>query len=423
MSRQPISRVYIYTYTKGCEGLPVGVLSKGADGEFRFGYASSWLQNPNRYAIDPVNLPLQEEPYKSKYLWLNFEDMMPDNWGRRVILSVHKDQPKNKLEWMLSSRGNGVGALAASASLNHPPKLAEPPSMDRLHELLRAAKEIETGSFDSHHFSEEMVKLLAYNSSMGGARPKITVRSDGREWIVKLSRKDDVFNQVKAEAACMNLARKAGLNVPSIKLASISDEEVFMIERFDRDNDSRKHYLSANGVLNLSKIRMNDERPGYPYLCGVLQGLSDRADTDSKELFARMIFNILTGNTDDHLKNHGFLMNDSGQYGVSPLFDVLPHPGQTDEMALLVGKFGRAASIENALSSHALFGISKEEAARIIQRIADTASGYVDDFLLCGMSSTDIAMLGAIVEEKLEEAERSLAAIHSIEPKAPGRDV
>ncbi|GLR63741.1 type II toxin-antitoxin system HipA family toxin [Marinospirillum insulare] len=409
MSRQPTSKVYIFAQTLAGEYVPAAVLSS-ANGSYSFGYAKSWMARGDAFALDPINLPFTDSIYRDNFLWSCFDDTMPDNWGRRVILSIHKDHPKNHLEWMLASRGSGVGMLAASASQHYTPKLARVAEFGQLEQLMRATRAIELGDFDSQLFSPELLKVLQYGSSMGGARPKVTVSHENKEWIAKFSRNDDIFNQVKAEKACLEMARSAGCRVPEVKLIDLAGSTTIMVERFDRlPNGQRLHYLSANAILNIHKTRPNDQRMGYPHLAGLTQRLSFEPELDQKELFTRMLLNIMVGNTDDHLKNHGFLREQNGLYRLSPIFDVLPHPSQLDQQAILVGENGREASLTNAMSKVQAFGLTEKEALLIIQSCADVVDNCQVYFSEAGMNNNDIARLSNICLRTLGEAENLIS--------------
>lgn len=408
MPRTPISEIFLYVQDHQQKTyVPAGVLKLDGKGRYQFGYAArSWLANPQAFALDPLNLPLGDQIFQSDYLWACFEDAMPDHWGQRVILSLHSTRPMNRLEWLLAARGTGVGMLAASASRHHPPRFASTARFDDLEQLMLATQEIQQGVFDSSLHPPELLQLLQVGSSMGGARPKVTVAMDGREWIAKFSRLDDVFDQVKAEQACLEMARSAGCRVPEVLLKQVGGREVMMIERFDRLPDGvRLHYLSANALLNLHRIRPDDPLLSYQHLSAQIQKISATTQQDQQELFRRMVINIMLGNTDDHLKNHGFLRGLKGKYQLSPLFDVLPHPAQLDMLALGAGVDGRAATLENALSQCQAFGLDRAEAVEVMVEVARVVADCESYFQAAGMSAVDCRMLTGICHRTLPELE------------------
>lgn len=395
MSWIPISKTYVFVRLGDKTIKPLGVLAK-SDEAFQFAYAKSWLSDPAAFAVDPIHLPLGDETRTARRMWGCFEDATPDNWGRRVMLATHKQKPQNDIEWLLATRGAGAGCLLFSASRTALPTLQRVPDFSELEQLLVMADEIDRGEIPEH-LDESMVRLLAYGSSMGGARPKITVSHEGHEWIAKLTRRDDVFDQPRAEYASMQMAKAAGIDVPPVQLKVISGRPVLLVQRFDRSPGMQHHYLSANSLIAPDRVRVGDVNSPVSYLkmCEVIMKVSGSAQQDMRDLFRRMVFNISIANTDDHLKNHGFLKMENGQYRLSPAFDLLPHPGQTAEMALVVGKNGRDATFENALSACGRFGLSAAEGRAIIEEVCEVTSQSAKFFIEAGMKPLDVGILSA----------------------------
>jgi serine/threonine-protein kinase HipA len=394
MSWTPISKAYVFASVYG-EQRPVGVLVKD-DAGFQFGYAQSWLGSEDAFSVDPINLPLSSSIKTARHLWGCFVDATPDNWGRKVILATHKQAPANEIEWLLAARGTGAGCLSFSASRTTVLPSFLVPEFDELERLLVLADEIDQGVLPDH-VDDAMAKLLVHGSSMGGARPKITVRHDGQEWIAKLSRRDDVFNQPRAEFASMAMASDAGIPVPETRLESVGKHAVLLVRRFDREDDRRAHYLSANSLIAPERMRPGDVNGPISYLqlASVIQKISEDTKADLRDLFRRMVFNIAIGNTDDHLKNHGFLHQGSDQYRLSPAFDLLPHPGQTSELALIAGASGRAATFANALSMPERFGLSTKAALEIVEDVATVTSRAANYFAGAGIAALDSVILTA----------------------------
>lgn len=394
MSWTPISSAYVFASVEG-ENRPIGVIRK-TDAGFEFGYAQSWLAFEEAFSVDPINLPLSPSKATSQHLWGCFVDATPDDWGRKVILATHKQAPANEIEWLLATRGTGVGCLSFSASrttvLPHSPV----PSFTELEQLLGMADEIDRGVVPEH-LDDALAKLLTYGSSMGGARPKITVAHEGQEWIAKLSRRNDPFNHPRAEYASMAMAADAGIPVPETRLECVGDHAVLLVRRFDREDDQRAHYLSAYSLIAPQRMRPGDvEGPvSYLRLASVIKKISHDSQGDLRDLFRRMVFNIAIANTDDHLKNHGFLHLGSDRYMLSPAFDLIPHLGQTSAMALIVGRFGQEATFDNALSMCDRFGLTTSAAVEIVQEVATVASRAGSYFRDAGVAPLDAAILAA----------------------------
>ncbi|QLF94936.1 type II toxin-antitoxin system HipA family toxin [Pseudomonas sp. ABC1] len=373
----------------------MGVLAKDASG-LRFAYAQSWLGSPDAFSVDPLNLPLSPGEKSASKLWGCFEDATPDNWGRKVLLATHRQAPANELEWLLASRGAGAGCLLFSASRHSVTAPVTVPSFSELEQLLELADEIDRGELPSH-LDDTLAKLLVYGSSMGGARPKVTVRLGDRQYIAKLSRRDDLFNQPRAEFASLTMAKDAGIPTPGHQLRTVNGRTVLLIERFDRAGEHRRHYLSANALIAPDRMRQGDVEGSVSYLrlAAVIQKISQDAQADWHDLYRRMVFNIAIGNTDDHLKNHGFLHQGRDQYRLAPAFDILPHPDQTAELSLIVGTQGRAATFENALSLCERFGLSKAQAGQVIEEVKAVTLDAARYFQEAGLPPVEADILTA----------------------------
>lgn len=401
MNWTPISKAYVFLATNG-EHRPLGVVQKDDQG-FRFGYAKSWLSSPGAFSIDPINLPLSPDEKRSQHLWGAFEDATPDNWGRKVLLTTHRQKPSNEIEWLLASRGAGVGSLLFSCARDALPRLVEAPAFEELQKLLELAEEIDRGEIPDH-LDDALAKLLVHGSSMGGARPKVTVEREGRHYIAKLSRRDDVFNQPRAEFASLTMAADAGIPVPAHSLHDINGRAVLLIERFDRANGHRLHYLSANALINPTRVRAGDiEGPvSYLRLATIIQKISKDAQADLVDLFRRMAFNVAISNTDDHLKNHGFLHQGGELYRLAPAFDLLPHPDQTRELALIAGAHGRECSFANVLSMSARFGLSDAQARQIIEQVVSVTARASDYFKHAGLPEGEVAILAGACRDQAQ---------------------
>lgn len=390
----PISKCYVTVEAKGQKFL-AGVLSEN-DGEFRFAYGQSWLKSPQSFPFDPVNLPLSSKTYQSEHLWGAFADSLPDNWGKRVMLALHSQKPSNNIEWLLATRGAGVGALTYSASLNHPPVIASIPTYHDLEAILDLIKNIEIGQFP-RDIDSNLLKLVEFGSSMGGARPKVTIAKDGTHYLAKLSRNDDSYDQLRAEHACLMMANEIGIPTPGSHIEEINGVPVLFIKRFDFDEEGgRRHYLSARSVIAAFRIREGLNSPAsYLRIASDISRMSASPREDRIDLFKRMVLNVMIRNTDDHLQNHGWLVeqDNPSRYRLSPCFDILPHPASPEVMALNIGKEGRKASLSNALSSADQFGLTKDEAVSIMQEIGAVVANCESFFTEAGMNPLDIQIM------------------------------
>lgn len=425
----PISKCYVFIQHGG-EYRPLGVLAEG-DAGFRFAYAQSWLSSPDAFSVDPLNLPLGEQEYHSpRRCWGCFQDAGADNWGQRVLLATHRQAPANQIEWLISAKGTGVGSLIFSASRNQVPVIETPPELALVSELMvQAEKLIEEGTVDKlQDLPPHIHKALVYGSSMGGARPKFTVAHEGSEWICKLSRTDDTFNQPIAEMASLQMAVDCGLDVPRHMLHHVAGKAMLMIERFDRGPDgSKRHYLSGNSLINADRARDGDPEGAMSYirLADILSKVSSKPAADRRELFTRMVLNVAIGNTDDHLKNHGFLHAGGERFTLAPVFDVLPHPKQTDLMALSIGRYGREASLVNALSMADRFGLSHQEALDAVDRVLAVTAKAGTYFSQAGATTLESGLLHNIAYSKrmayLQSSSDLTASAAQTREPTPGR--
>lgn len=404
----PIGSAFVFSSHAGGAPQPVGQVVMRAKG-FAFRYANSWLERPEAFAVDPINLPLSDQQFESARLWGAFEDSTPDNWGKKVLLTTHTQHPQNEIEWLLASRGAGVGCLLYSGSRNQLPPLREPPPFESLERLMLATDQIDQGQSQP---SEELVKLLEYGSSMGGARPKVTISYEGVEWIAKLGRRDDIFDQARAEFASLQMASAAKIATPEHHLLEVADRPVLLIKRFDRNDGGREHYLSAHALINAHRMTVGDLHGPMSYIkiADVLKKISDNASNDMFDLYKRMVFNVLIGNTDDHLRNHGCLMNSPTTYTLSPAFDLLPHPDELGLQALIIGNQGRVSSLDNVLSASERFGVNQEEARAIVASTHEITKHSASYFEAACMNAQDVTLLAKVCSRFDERIAQTLDA-------------
>lgn len=400
MAWTPISKAYVFSTLKG-EPRPVGVVNlKG--GIYAFGYAKSWLARSDSYPLDPLHLPLSIQIFESPRLFGALTDYLPDNWGQRVVLATHKQAPGNPIEWLLASRGRGVGALAFSAARTRVLEPNTPPTLDDLDRLVSAMDRIEASQSIQ---DQELIHLVEYGSSFGGARPKTIVVDDDREWLAKLSRNDDTFDQIGAEAASLAMARDLGVETPEFRIHRVNDRPVLLVARFDRAHRQPSvHYLSGESALNIRKIRETDFAGEYSYqgLASVIRKISQAPKEDLRELYQRMALNVAIGNTDDHLKNHGFVYSQSNGWRLAPAFDLLPHPGQLTLHAIGIGGQGRQSTIENLLSRAGVFGLKRCDAEQITEETLGMMASANDYFRAYGVPEVDAGMLTRICQRFIE---------------------
>lgn len=370
-----------------------GALQVGA-----FAYGRKYSQRENALPVDPAALPLGLTPRAvttNKGLYGAFRDASPDYWGRLVIAAERKVPPEalSEMDFLLDANATRVGNLDFRSTPNDPEPPLEPPHFDRMEEVLEAASGIEAGREISGH----LLRLLRQGTSVGGARPKCTVQWRDALWIAKFPARGDTVNIPRIEYATMTLAGKCGIRIPAIRLHSQGDTTILLVRRFDREKRPegwvRKGFLSSLALLQWDEA----DRLNWDY--GAIAGAMRRHTSaqNIRELFRRMVFNILVRNTDDHPRNHGFLFDGSG-VELSPAYDLVPsltHPGVGTAffLALSVGARGREASLENALSRAGRFGLSGEEAETVVDQLVETVRGWRGHFASVGCPEAEIRAL------------------------------
>ena len=398
---------YVYIQLPGtmetvpCASLRVRTIGAGAY-EGTFTYGKRYLERPEVVPLDPFHLPLTTRPQKFtklKGIPGAVRDASPDAWGRRVI-QAKLQRPEaaiQEIEYLLSGPDDGAGNLSFGRTAT-PPAPRRP--FNRTHQLaalIEAAEKLE----EDGRLPHEILEALEPGTSMGGARPKVTVEDNHRIWLAKLPERADRHNMQRIEYAALELARAAGLRVCGTRLEPVGAREALMLDRFDREwNPDAKAYsryglVSGLTVLDCEDSYLGRERWSYLLLADELRRWSAKSADDCRELFLRMVFNAMVTNNDDHPRNHA-LVQTRGGWRLSPAYDILPVPLvslERRDLALQVGRFGRAASLYNILSQCDVFGLARDEAQALIDRMLDIVRGWREFFAARGVEQRSIEML------------------------------
>lgn len=376
--------------------LRVQILSDGAQiGRFRYG--DRYLQRQDAVALDPFQLPLDKRVYeftRLKGIPGAVRDASPDAWGRRVIEhKLERDAGDlHEIDYLLHGPQDGAGYLSFGLNAKPPAPKRQYNRTYQLAELIAATQAIEEG----RPVAAQLLEQLEPGTSMGGARPKATIEDEKRLWLGKFPANGDRFNMQRVEYATLELARRCGLNVTQARLKTIGEDDVLMLQRFDREY-TEKGYLrfglvSGLTVLDCGDSHLDRDRWSYPLLADNLRRWSDKPETDCAELFLRMVFNAAVTNNDDHPRNHALLHREKG-WRLSPAYDLTPTPVvslERRDLALTVGNYGRTASIYNLASQAGRFGLSVGEARVEINRVVDVVRQWREIFLACGVSAQDV---------------------------------
>ena len=365
---------YVWVWLPGeTEPVVAGKLARQS-GQLLFNYGKSYLERP-----DAVSLYDRELPLRTGVLpLLNgltmpgcLRDASPDAWGRRVIINRTLGIKGNtvdsavldELTYLLMSGSDRIGALDFQRSpTEYVPRLAGKATLE---ELLASAAKVEKGL----PLSPELDQALNHGSSIGGARPKALIESGDRKYIAKFSTSSDLYNLVKAEFVAMRLAELAGLQVAQVELQQAANKDVLLVERFDRvkvpQGWQRKGMVSALTLFGLDELMAR--YASYEDLAEIIRfHFTDPAAT-LRELFARLVFNILSGNTDDHARNHAAFW-DGKQLSLTPAYDICPQArsGMEASQAMLIHGENRMSRLDVCIAAAPQFLLSAVEAKNII---------------------------------------------------------
>jgi serine/threonine-protein kinase HipA len=402
-----ITTCTVFDCTDVSAPVPVGVFALDHHGDGHFGYGLKYIQRPSAFALDPLHLPLSANTHfvrrRKDGSFGVLSDAGPNAWGTKLTSSIFRKMgralPTTPVEWFLKSWHYGSGCIGFSDHHTNPPNHGvRPVSVAELDARVIAV--IEALAVDpDKELDPEAIRLALPGGSLGGVRPKTVVIHDGWEHIAKFSRLDDRFDVPAAEYATMRLAHMAGINVPEFELIRIGGRTVLLVERFDRTADGKRlHYMSANSLIDIDTVSHDgrEYKAGYSYagIAEAMRPLNDHGLADSHELFRRMVFNILVGNVDDHMRNHALLMSRTGRFALSPAFDIVPHlDAVTTPQSIGVGASGPASTIANALSQCGRFLLKESEARAVVEQVREAVAQWKTVFREADISETDIHTL------------------------------
>jgi len=366
-------------------------------------YAEPWLRRGFSLSED---LPLIGEEFLPEEKGVAagaVDDARPDRWGERVIRHIDKPARLSLLEYLYFAGDDRFGALGVSTSADAylPRRLGPLPTLgdaDQIQELISKV-------LDNEPVPAEQKRLISPGVTMGGARPKALLDIASEQWVIKFA-DGDPTDVPLIEHATMTLAQKAEIRVAPTMPVRLTHGHAVAVKRFDRNRGQRLHSLSARVAL-----RAAAERFGYPELAqllrrrGVTEG--DAYVSHMRELFRRMVFNILIDNTDDHEKNHALLVTDSQQYALSPAYDVLPSGQALGFQQMRVGEQEADSTIVNALSMSLMFSLGRDEAVSEARAVARVVGGWKEHFKSCGVTSGDIDLYAEQIDRPFLRDQRS----------------
>jgi len=366
-----------------------------------FSYDEDYLSGSNNWNISPDLSLIAGAQASRTGLPGAFRDASPDRWGQNLIRHRHLHESKrsgntprtiNEIDYLLgvndsSRQGDLRFSLKKGGIFQHPSE--DIPKLISLPKLLNAANHY----IDSADENAISFLLEAGSASLGGARPKATVIDGDVLYIAKFPHRQDEWDVIAWEWVCLNVAAEAGICVPENKLIDIDGNNVLLIKRFDRNGSKRISYISAMTLLGLT----DGEHADYSEIADELCNVSVSAKNDLHELFRRIVFNILMNNTDDHLRNHGFIRSGSG-WCLSPVFDINPNPDAAATRATSVFNEINKETAYTALNANIdFFDLNKQEAESIIADVKTAMNSCEKHAKNVGINKNErVRMLGTL---------------------------
>ncbi len=390
-----------------------------------FEYDKGWLTHPERFSLEPA-LKLGPGPFYTvpdRPLFGAIGDSAPDRWGRVLMRRAERRRAEREgqaprtvreIDYLLLVDDEARQGALRFAEREGGPFLAdqEPakiPPLIELPRLLSAAEHV-VNDKDS---DEDLLLLLAPGSSLGGARPKASVRDrDGHLAIAKFPNKGDEWNTVVWEAVALTLAAKAGIPVPAWRLESAAQKSVLLLRRFDREEGRRVPFLSAMSMLDAK----DNEARSYLEFVDVLRQHGAAPKEDMHGLWRRIVFSILISNTDDHLRNHGFLWAGPAGWRLSPAYDLNPVPTDVKPRVLTtaIDLEDGTASLKLAFDVASYFELASAAAHQIADEVGQAVTMWRREAKDLGLTAAEIGrMASAFEHEDLKAALRSRSPARS----------
>jgi serine/threonine-protein kinase HipA len=388
----------------------VGVLSahfaKGKKA-FSFEYDREWLKSKSQHLLDPdldffsgAQYPTNKENFGI------FLDSMPDTWGktlmkRRAAQDARAKSEKAKtlyeIDYLLGVYDQSrMGALRFKTDLNGPfldnDEHNPTPPWSSLGDLQEAVNQLEN---DDHNetIRKWIAVLIAPGSSLGGARPKANVLDNDKNlWIAKFPSKTDTIDKAAWEYLAYKLALNAGINMAESKIEKISGAyHTFLTRRFDRENSKRIHFASAMTMTGNTENSIKGTTPSYLEIVEFIENYGVNIKANLHQLWRRILFNIAISNTDDHLRNHGFILRDNG-WILSPAYDLNPSI-EKDGLSLNIDMDDNAMDFELAKSVGSYFRLRESEMKTIIQEVSQAVKDWKTIAKKIGIKKSEMELM------------------------------
>jgi len=403
--------IHVYAHWQGMpEPKRIGTLSaQQAKGKkaFSFEYTPEWINSKEQVLLDPDISWYSGQQYPNgKENFGVFFDSMPDTWGRTLMQRRAAQKAKAEgiakrelydIDFLLGVQDEcRMGALRFKLDidgefLDNNPESPTPP-LSSIRELQQAAKELESDG-DSESVRKWLAILIAPGSSLGGARPKANLKDEkGNLWIAKFPSKADSTDKAAWEFLAYKLALKAGINMAESRIEKIlGKHHTFLTKRFDRDNGERVHFASAMTMTANNEGTIRENPASYLDIAEFIQFSGANPKQDLEQLWRRMAFNIAISNTDDHLRNHGFILTPKG-WILSPAYDINPSIDKSG-LALNIDTHNNELDFELAKSVGEYFQLSEREMNTILKEVKTAVATWKQEAQNIGISRADIELM------------------------------
>lgn len=376
-----------------------------------FEYDHDWLSHPKRFSLDPALKLVTGSFHTSldKPLFGAIDDSSPDRWGRTLMRRAERKNAEKEnrtaralreIDFLLMVddearlgalrfKREEKGSFLTTYTKNHIPPLVS------VGKLLTAASHV----LQETETDEDLRLLLAPGSSLGGARPKATVKDkDGHLAIAKFPRKDDEIDVIGWEAVALSLAAKAGITVPEWRLEPTNRQRVLISRRFDRQNNQRIPFLSAMSIL----AAKDNEMHSYLEIADAIRQMSASPKEDLEALWRRIAFNVLISNVDDHLRNHAFLYLGLQGWRLSPAYDMNPTPNDIKPRILstAIDLLDPSASLDILLSVAHHFDLDKKKAKSILKQVGSATALWRKEAQKLKIKYSEIDRMASAFEHK-----------------------
>jgi serine/threonine-protein kinase HipA len=377
MTSEP-KQAFVWVWLPGAENPVVAGRLDVVGDLVAFTYGRSYLGREDGIALYLPELPLRRGRITPTVgtIAACIADAGPDAWGQRVILNhrIGRDAEDtgelSQLTYLLESGSDRIGALDFQESATeYVPRSRGEAQLSELASLAESAQKVEEGV----PLSPVLDEALLHGSSVGGARPKVLLRDGGRRLIAKFSSTTDTFPIVKAEFVAMELARRAGIRTAAVELTETLGKDVLLVERFDRPpGGGRRAQVSALTILGLDE--WGGRYTSYEALADQVRERFTEPRKTLRELFSRLTFNVLAGNTDDHARNHSAFW-DGAELTLTPAYDICPLPrtGGEASQAMAIGRDGyRLSRIAACVARSSTYLLTESEAVEIVDNQIET---------------------------------------------------